>query len=235
MDESLFAGLFYFPAEGRLARHKRGNGNSPQGPSPTLPIPALASALGAVLDVQKELAEKDFAKDTIQVGKVDAVDSGVMYVSLVNNAVGSSSLPPYGDARRDVYLSDMWRKEPILAGTVDAMVLKAGAWDWTLTGGRNTVAKYHNILSMFDGEMAGWQAGVQRLVLSLMTLDRGAFNEVVRERGKPTGNVTGLATLDPLRCRPTSVSTRPSCRSRSTSFGGGAFRPSAGRSPRPRY
>ena len=116
--------------------------------------------------------------------------------------------PPYqADSRpRDAWLRDFWRREPHLAGVLHSVVAIDQNRHWTLTGGRNQVRRYTEILQQAENG-AGWRhyAGLQ--ALSYYTADIGAITEIGRE-GR-YGPLRALFHVDPARCRLTGKADRP--------------------------
>jgi len=122
------------------------------------------------------------------------------YGFIVGLARAGSEIPPYGDVARDEYLADLWRREPILAGAVASMAQKVAGLSWTITGGRNRVARYSRLLAdVQDG--LGWTQFVETLCQDYLVRDNGAFVELGREsRG---GAVADLFAMDSSRVRAT--------------------------------
>ncbi len=150
-------------------------------------------------------AIKATAGDSFQADKYDRVLSDA-YSYIVYIAQHGNDLPEYGSPKRDIYLASLWRSEPIMSSAVYAMVAKVGGWEWTLTGGRNSVSRFMKILN--DAEAGkGWQTFIQRFAQDALTTDRGGFVEI----GRPSdsGPVTALYNMDALRCRPTGNSDWP--------------------------
>ncbi len=102
-------------------------------------------------------------------------------------------LPAHGSAERDRLLRKIWKTEPILAGAVSSMVQKMISLGWSLTGGRNRVAKFSDVLvNAEDG--AGWVTFLSKLVQDYLTQDIGGFFEL--GRATPEGAITDLYNLD---------------------------------------
>lgn len=154
----------------------------------------------AALSTVDEAAKLADVKDSFQSGKEDVPD--YLVTSLVSAGIMGQGIPVYGDWRRDSYLKRMWLQEPILAGAVYAIVAKIGALSWTITGPADTVDHYVALINTWDGLEGNWQPGIQKFTQALLTLDRGAFVECIREGGTPAGEFLGFRTIDPLRCRP---------------------------------
>jgi hypothetical protein len=103
--------------------------------------------------------------------------------------------------RRDTWLSDFWRLEPHLASVLNSVVMIDQNRGWTLTGGRNQVYRYTNVLHNYHltPELAGWRPGLGGTALSFYTTDLGGIAEIWREgRGGP---LRGLVHVDSTRCR----------------------------------
>lgn len=98
---------------------------------------------------------------------------------------------------RDKWLSKVWMREPHIAGVVNSVISIDRNRDWSLTGGRNVVNRYNNILrNAEDGE--GWRYFAGRAALSFYTSDLGAVTEVGREgEGGPS---RAFYNVDPARC-----------------------------------
>lgn len=108
--------------------------------------------------------------------------------------------------KRDQWLSEVWRKEPHLAGVINSVVAIDRNREFSITGGRNVVNRYNNILrSAEDGE--GWRYFSGRASLSFYTSDLGAVTEVGRDG--PDGPTRALYNVDPARCHLTGKIDKP--------------------------
>lgn len=111
----------------------------------------------------------------------------------------SECQPPYRtDSReRDKWLSEVWMKESHIAGVINSATAIDRNRDWSLTGGRNVVSRYNNILrGAENGE--GWRFYCGRAALSFYTSDIGAITEVGREgEGGPS---RAFYNVDPSKC-----------------------------------
>ena len=108
--------------------------------------------------------------------------------------------PPYlPDSRtRDQWLRRAWRQEPHLAGVVNSVVLIDANRGWTLTGGRNQVLRYLDVLHSAEAGQ-GWRPFCRKASLSFWEADMGALIETGRDaRGGP---LRALFHLDSARCR----------------------------------
>lgn len=102
--------------------------------------------------------------------------------------------------KRDKWLSEIWMKEPHLAGVLNGATLIDANRGWTLTGGRNQVNRYLDVLhSLEDGK--GYNYFQRRMALAFRTCDIGAIAEIGRD-GK-NGPMRTLWTVDPTQCRKT--------------------------------
>jgi len=106
-------------------------------------------------------------------------------------------VPKWGQARRNLYLREFAKTEPILSGAVFSMVSKMVSSDWKIVGGRNRVSHFHDILSgAEDGK--GWGYFIDRAVQDYICTDMGAIVELGREPGGP---VAGIYNIDSCRAQ----------------------------------
>jgi len=117
----------------------------------------------------------------------------------VNNNIENE--PPYAsDSRlRDTWLSDVWKLEPHLAGVINSVVSIDKNRGWTLTGGKNQVKKYIEILHTYGAapNLEGWRFGLSAASMSFYTTDIGTIVELGKE-GK-NGPLRALYHVDPTR------------------------------------
>ena len=107
---------------------------------------------------------------------------------------------------RDRWLSEAWMKEPHLAGVINSVTAIDRNRDWSLTGGRNVVNRYNNILR--DSEAGeGWRYFAGRAALSFYTSDLGAVTEVGRDG--PDGPARAFYNVDPTKCMLTGNAATP--------------------------
>jgi len=111
--------------------------------------------------------------------------------------------PAYdADARkRDAWLRDYMRREPHLLGVLNSVVQIDKNRGWTLTGGRNQVYRYTDILhqSMAAEDAVGWRSFVSWASQSYYTADLGCVVELGRDgQGGP---LRRLYTVDPAQCK----------------------------------
>lgn len=98
---------------------------------------------------------------------------------------------------RDKWLSEAWMKEPHIAGVINSVTAIDRNRDWSLTGGRNVVNRYNNILR--DSEAGeGWRYFAGRAALSFYTSDLGAVTEIGRDG--PDGPARAFYNVDPTKC-----------------------------------
>jgi len=106
---------------------------------------------------------------------------------------------PYdADSRkRDAWLATAWRREPHLSGVINSVVSIDSNREWSLTGGRNMVNRYNNILrDAENGE--GWRYFTKRNAMAYYTTDLGAIVECGRDGEE--GPLRALYNVDPTRC-----------------------------------
>lgn len=141
--------------------------------------------------------------------RLGAEDRERLFMTLYKWSKGTwAEEPPYKtDSRvRDKWLSEVWRKEPHIAGVVNTVTSIDRNRDWSLTGGRNVVNRYNTILrGAEDGE--GWRYFIGRAALAFYTSDIGAITEIGRDGEE--GPMRALYNVDPARCRLTGRLNRP--------------------------
>jgi hypothetical protein len=99
---------------------------------------------------------------------------------------------------RDFWLKEFWKLEPHFAGVINQTVLVDSSRPWTLTGGRNQVARYANVLHLANAGK-GWRHFCRQQSLSYRTTDFGATTELGRQ-GR-TGPIRAIYHVDSTRCR----------------------------------
>jgi len=128
---------------------------------------------------------------------IESLSPFVFYI-----ATAQDEAPGWWTPSRDLYLRKVWRTEPMLAGAIYSVESKLKTLGWTLDGPHRQVRRYQEMLS--ESEFGqGWGDLVSKVVEDLLTMDRGAFIEVLRATDGPEGAVLGLAHLDASRCLPT--------------------------------
>jgi hypothetical protein len=116
--------------------------------------------------------------------------------------------PAYGvnSPERDKWLRRAWKLEPHLAGVVNSVCLIDSNRGWSMTGGRNQVARYSDILHNSDGGL-GYRMFMRKSSLSFWCTDVGAVTEIGRDgRGGP---LRALWHVDSARCRLTGNAETP--------------------------
>lgn len=99
--------------------------------------------------------------------------------------------------KRDQWLRGVWKMEPHLAGVVNSVTLIDSNRGWTLTGGRNQVARYLDIFHEADGG-EGWRTFLRKVSQSYWTTDMGGITEIGRDG--VGGPMRGLYHVDSARC-----------------------------------
>lgn len=98
---------------------------------------------------------------------------------------------------RDRYLSDFWRREPMLAGVMNSAVAIDKNRGWTLVGGRNQVARFEKILRNVD-DGSGWRQYMSRQAEAFYSTNMGALTEIGRDTRY--GPLAALWSVDPTIC-----------------------------------
>ncbi len=136
-----------------------------------------------------------------EVSRQPRFETGEVYQSVLRWVTDASMQEPtYGsDSRkRDTWLRRFWRREPHLAGVLDSVTAIDKNRSWTLTGGRNQVARYQRVLRDVEGGQ-GWRFFASEQSLAYYTSDIGAITEVGRDG--EDGPLRSLFHVDSTRCR----------------------------------
>lgn len=100
--------------------------------------------------------------------------------------------------KRDKWLRTFWLREPHWAGAVHQAILIDANRRWMLTGGRNQVYRFLEVLhDAEDG--GGWRFYVKKLARSFRVTDMGAITELGRD-GR-NGPLRALYHTDSARCQ----------------------------------
>ena len=118
--------------------------------------------------------------------------------------------PKYGTSQRDEWLRKVWKQEPYLAGVINSVTSIDKNRGWTLTGGRNQVKRFVNILHnrfFFAPDLSGWRMSFGGSALSYYTSDLGSVTEIGRDG--ENGPLDSLYFVDPARCQLTGNAETP--------------------------
>lgn len=118
------------------------------------------------------------------------------------------SAPVYQvDSRaRDRWLSEFWKREAHLAGVINSVVSIDKNRAWAITGGRNQVNRYTQMLRYAEAGQ-GWRYYINQQAQAYYATDIGGITELGRE-GR-NGPVRALYTLDSTLCRLTGNFQKP--------------------------
>lgn len=143
---------------------------------------------------------------SVEVPEPEAAISGVggsSYGGLLWYAGGyADAIPPWGTAPslRDAQLRRFFAGgEPFSTAAFAAVTSKYSALKWKLEGDERTTRAYDEILRNANWGR-GWTDFVSKLVWDLLTQDKGAFIEIVREQDSPLSPCIGIKTLDSAYC-----------------------------------
>jgi hypothetical protein len=140
--------------------------------------------------------------------KLDIRDTNanLAYFSMYNYlrtwvGLNKESVPQYGDPARDVYLSRVWRLEPIMAGAVYSMEAKMMALRWSVTGTKEEATSAARLYSG-AAHMGGydWGGFIASTAEEFYTVNRGVFWETPRHGSPLTGNLADIGHIDSLAC-----------------------------------
>ncbi len=110
--------------------------------------------------------------------------------------MAQEDIPAWGKPGRAEKLREFARQEPILAGALSSMVSKVVSLDWQISGGRNRVRRYHELLTEAE-DGAGWSFLLDRWAQDYLNTDLGGVIELARD-GR-MGPVVGLYNIDAAR------------------------------------
>jgi len=107
--------------------------------------------------------------------------------------------PDYAAKSRnlDAWLQSFWRREPHWAGVIQTMTMLIASRGWTMTGGRNQVRAYTNMLYEADGGL-GWRKMALKLGQAFYNTNMGAVVELGRD--SRNGPLRAVYAPDPARC-----------------------------------
>lgn len=105
--------------------------------------------------------------------------------------------PEYGHRDRDAWLLEFGQREPHLAGVVSSVVSIDANRSWYLTGGRNQVRRYTDVLHNFD-DGDGWRESIGVSSNAFWSTDLGSPTELGRDG--IGGPLRALYTVDPTLC-----------------------------------
>lgn len=138
-----------------------------------------------------------------------------------------SYLPPFGTRARELALRDLYRMDEmnLIRGTIVAIAKAIASIPWEIKGAdddndaygqmaarqgwrlrRNNGVEYYQEVLRQANFGAGWGAFCAQMVENFLRYDTGAFVEVIAagdSYSTPVGAVTGISTLDTLKCYPT--------------------------------
>ncbi len=119
--------------------------------------------------------------------------------------------PEHGTRDRDEWLRGIWPQEPYLAGVINSVINIDKNRGWTVTGGRNQVKRFIDILHdrfFYAPDLSGWRMSFGGSALSYYTSDLGSVTEIGRLNGEH-GPLDSLYFVDPARCQLTGDFDRP--------------------------
>lgn len=153
------------------------------------------------------MADTDFITKSVTAEDQGRVYNGVLNM-IVPNVWGSSSnnilippaLPPYWSQSRDSVLRATTYNEAMWGAAVGITITKAASASWELKGlGERKLKRLQELYLFADGRLVGWVQFLSKHLRDFLTLDNGAFVEIVRG-GKSIGSpIIGLRHLDGLR------------------------------------
>lgn len=118
-------------------------------------------------------------------------------------------IPPRGTYNHQVWLDEIWKKEPILAGAVYSMVAKMQSMTWIIKGTRNN-ARRAAFMVAEAAHLIGrdWTGFISPSAQDFYVQNNGVFWGLLREGGK-YGQLSELYYVDTRCCRLTGNATYP--------------------------
>jgi hypothetical protein len=107
-------------------------------------------------------------------------------------------IPVYPSPARDLYLSELWRQEPVLSGAMAVVTDKMSGADWFIKGGKVNANRYATMLHNADTN--GWAQFIALGYQDFLCTNRGTMIELGRKtKTADRGPVLGLQHLDSTR------------------------------------
>ena len=133
-----------------------------------------------------------------------------MFSHIMSLARGTDEIPTRNTYEYILWLDELWKKEPILAGAVYSMAAKMQSMTWKVEGGRNNTGYISRMLARaryLSGD--GWTGFIGSSAIDFYTQDNGVWLDVAREGNSQWGRISDLATIDTRCCMLTGNSTLP--------------------------
>jgi hypothetical protein len=156
--------------------------------------------------MEVDIAEKSIPKGHKSKLDVRKTTSNLAYFGMYNFlrswvGMNKESVPPYGDPMRDIYLSRLWKLEPIMAGAVYSMEAKMAALRWAVTGRKEpatSAARLFAGAAHMDG--FDWGGFISSTAEEFYTVNRGVFWETPRTGSSLSGKLADIGHIDSLAC-----------------------------------
>lgn len=132
----------------------------------------------------------------------EAAASGGPLGWIISLASFADAIPAWGHgsvAKRDRFLRQFWKSEPILASAIASTAARYAAFGFRLQGLPRMVKIYQRILQGSDNG-AGWTPFMTKFVQDYLTQDNGAFILVIRAEDNPASPMVSLRNLDAGQC-----------------------------------
>ena len=124
-------------------------------------------------------------------------------LNLVSNVADEIPQWSYWPNQRDAYLRHFWKMEPILAGSIYAMMSRIETLKFEFVGKRRNMKKYYQKLGGLCSNGVGLSNVFGQTALALLTQDNGFF-WYLHGGGRPDrplrGRVTDIRFLDQAQC-----------------------------------
>lgn len=137
--------------------------------------------------------------------------SAMCYYFMRSFAQKAGKAPRRGTHEYDLYIDNIWKEEPILAGTVYGMQAKSQTKQWKITGGRNAANRSARMLndSLYSYWKHGWWGFAGVSALDFYTTRVGTMWGAMRRGNDQYGQLDALEHLDSLSCHLTGSREEP--------------------------
>lgn len=157
------------------------------------------------------------ADENLEINRVDGGyhrGVGSLYNGLSFFYQSADILPTWWSEARDRALAEFWRSVDLASGAMYAMASKIATIPWHVEPRDSAITSHFVDANRYERRIretaefgAGWDAFIQKQMLSLLGQDNGRFMEIIdmnpNKAGPVMGPVVSIAHLDPSRCRRT--------------------------------
>lgn len=150
-----------------------------------------------------EIYKAATARSRLELRKRTEVTAGRYLFDFIRDfAKRGKEFPTRGTPEYDIKIDEIWKTEPILAGTVYGMAAKAQSRVWQVEGGRNNAKRAAQMLAnaKYSFWKTGWWGFDGASALDFYTTRLGAMWGALRRGSRQFGQLVGLEHIDSLSC-----------------------------------